>query len=96
MTEFNTGRVLMAKPPVGLIGCVFCLVIMVTLMVVGGRCLPVGAMFLMVVMVRQQVMTQRKSVGQPEQRNNEGTNWHLLVNVGNFRLLLGVYHHWFL
>ncbi len=63
---------------------------MITLLVImlGCRRMVVRGMspmvVVVVVMVRQQAVTQRKNVGQPEQRDDEETDWHLTVKVGSF------------
>lgn len=53
-------------------------------MMVGDLSLVVVAAGVPVVMVRQQAVTQREYVGQPEQRDDERTDWHLVVKVSSF------------
>jgi hypothetical protein len=45
------------------------------------RCCMGTFLVAVVVMVRQQVVTYRQGVGQPEQQDGEGTDWHLNIKV---------------
>jgi hypothetical protein len=83
LRQVNARRVLMGKPTVT-VGAIVGIVVMIGLVVVvvmPRRCCMGTFLVAVVVMVRQQVVTYRQGVGQPEQQDGEGTDWHLNIKV---------------